>query len=98
MEFTNGIDTFRKHFSADEFGILETSIAFFLAYFIIIIVCLVFSKILIDRQFFHLTVKLFIASVIFQFISLLFIMAEYGQYSLSGYITKGMVTTSKKNI
>lgn len=94
LEFTNGEGPFRKHFSADEFGILETSIAFFLTYIIISIVCGVFAKILVMKSFFHITVGLYIASVVLQLISILFTMAEYGQYSQSGLVTPGMLTTS----
>ncbi|CAF0938245.1 unnamed protein product [Brachionus calyciflorus] len=94
MEFTNGDDTFRRHFSADEFGILETSIAFFIIYFILLIICAVFAKILINKSLFHVTVRLYIVSVLFQFLTILFMVAEYGQYSISGYVTPGMITTS----
>lgn len=95
MEFTNGEGPFRKHFSADEFGILETSIAFFLAYMIITIVCGVFAKILVMKSFFHITIGLYIASVVLQLISVFFTLVEYGQYSQRGLVTPGMITTSK---
>ena len=98
MTFTNGDGVFRHHFSADEFGIFETSIAMFIAYFLLLIVIFLFAKILHHKQLLHLTFNLYMMSVVFQFTSFLFTMAEYAQFSSSGMWTPGMLTTGISDI
>ena len=94
MQFTNGNDSFRRHFSADEFGILEASIAFTLIYFLLVIVGLIWAKILFNKMLLHITFKIFLVSVAMEFVSFLFLMSEYSQFSLSGISTPGMITIS----
>lgn len=95
VQFTNGPGVFRHHFSADEFGIFECSIAFFLTYFLMIILSIVFAKLLFNKSLLHATFKLFLASIIFQFLNYLFYMSEYAQFSSSGIWTPGMLTTAR---
>ena len=94
MQFTNGNDSFRRHFSADEFGILEASIAFTLIYLLLVIVGLIWAKILFNKMLLHITFKIFLVSVAMEFVSFLFLMSEYSQFSLSGISTPGMITIS----
>jgi hypothetical protein len=91
--FTNGDKLFRIHFSADEFGIFETSITFTIVYFLLILLTCAYATILYNKKFFHLTFQLFLASVVIQFVSFLFFMSEYAQFAYSGQFTPGMLTT-----
>nr|QVK45728.1 G protein-coupled receptor [Proales similis] len=95
FNLTNGDYIFRHHFSADEFGILETSIAMTIWYFLMLLFCAVYAKILIKRTLFHITFRLFIASVGFQFLHFLFYMSEYAQFAYSGIFTPGMIVTAR---
>ena len=93
MLLTNGDYVLRHHFSADEFGILETSITMFLVYILFILLGFVYSKILYTQSFLHVTYKLFFSTVIIEWVSFLMYMAEYGQFSVSGKHTPGMITS-----
>lgn len=90
--FTNGNETFRKHFSADEFGIFETSIAMSAYYLILNLLALISAKMLHSKQFLHATFKLFISSVFIQFVSFVLTLSEYAQFSQSGISTPGLLT------
>jgi hypothetical protein len=92
ISLTNGDYVFRRHFSADLFGILETSITMFIIYTLFIVFGIGYGKLLYNKKFFHNTFKLFLISVIFEWISFLFYMSEYGQFSVSGKFTPGMLT------
>ena len=92
---TNGDGVFRHHFSADLFGILETSITMFIIYTIFILFGIVYGKLLYNKNFLHNTFKLFLISVSFEWISFLFYMSEYGQFSVSGKFTNGILTSGK---
>ncbi len=91
--FTNGNGVFRHHFSADEFGIFETSIAMFFAYLILLIATCFYAKLLFNKSLLHTTFKIYIVSIIFELLYFLFSMAEYSQFSSSGSWTPGMLTT-----
>jgi len=95
---TNGPYEYEHHFSADEFGILQTSICFFILYSLFIILGIVYAKLLHNKQFLHVTFKLFLASIVFEWLSFLFYTSEYGQFKNSGIFTPGMLTTGKKII
>ena len=93
---TNGDGVFKHHFSADEFGILETSIIMFLVYTILLGLGTVYSIVLYNKKFLHVTFQIFIASVFIEWLSFLFYMSEYGQFSKSGIYKLGMLTTGRR--
>ncbi len=95
FELTNGNDPFHRQFSADEFGIFETSITFFILYAIMCIISIIFARILHRKMFFHVTFRLFLASVLIEFLYFLFTMSEYAQFSSSGISTPGMMTVAR---
>jgi hypothetical protein len=90
---TNGDNKFQRHFSADEFGILETSITMFIIYTLLILLGFVYAKLLYNKRFLHDTFKIFLVSVIVEWLSFLFYVSEYGQFSESGIYTPGMLIT-----
>ena len=73
-------------------GILETAIVFTVLYFLMNIIVFLFAKILHKKSLLHETFKLFIASLVLQFLSYLFIMSDLAQFSSSGVETSGMQT------
>ena len=93
---TNGDGNFQRHFSADEFGILETSITMFLIYTLFIVLGIAYAVKLYNKQFLHVTFQMFIASVVIEWLSFLFYMSEYGQFSQSGLYTPGMLVMGRK--
>jgi hypothetical protein len=95
MLLTNGNNTFKHHFSADLFGILETSITLFIIYTMFILLGIFYGKLLHNKKFLHNTFKLFLISVLFEWVSFLFYISEYGQFSVSGKFTDGMITSGK---
>ncbi len=84
-----------KQFSADEFGILETTIIMFVIYFILMILGIIYSRLLIKKHMFHMTFKLFIVSVFAQFCSFLVTLCEYAQFSSSGLSTPGVLVIAR---
>lgn len=90
---TNGDYAYEHHFSADEFGILQTSISFFIIYSLFVILGIVYTKLLYNKKFLHITFKLFLVSVLLEWFSFLFYTSEYGQFKNSGIFTFGMLTT-----
>ena len=46
-------------------------------------------------MFFHVTFRLFLASVLIEFLYFLFTMSEYAQFSSSGISTPGMMTVAR---
>ena len=73
-------------------GILETSIAMFIAYVLLALVGLLFAKLLYNKQLLHTTFKLFMASVVLELIYFLIMMSEFSQFSHSGIWTNGLTT------
>ena len=93
ITLTNGDYKFEHHFSADEFGIIQTSITMFIVYSLFIVLGIVYAKILHNRQFLHVTFKLFLYSIVIEWLSFLFYMSEYAQFMNSGIHTPGMLIT-----
>lgn len=54
-----------------------------------------FAVKLAERQVFHSTFKVYIASLIFEFTHLLVMCAQYGQYSIDGIERYGVKTFGK---
>lgn len=67
----------------------------FILYFFVLIVVGVYAKILRKKHLLHSTFKLFMSTIVFEFIAMLFFMSEYAQFSSSGIFTKGMLTMAR---
>lgn len=68
FQFTNGDGLFVKHFPADEHGIFEMDICFFLAQLLLLKCSYDIANILQRNKKYHFTVQLLHASVLFQWI------------------------------
>ena len=71
VELTNGNSFWNKHVSADEIGILETEIVFSILSLYLVITSARVAYILANRQVFHTSFKIFLASVILQMITII---------------------------
>ncbi|KAM9114730.1 transmembrane protein 145 [Pangshura tecta] len=84
MILTNGKSFWTRHFSADEFGILETDITFLLIFLLILLVSCYFGYLLKGRQLLHTTYKMFMTAAGVEVLSLLFFCIYWGQYACDG--------------
>ncbi|XP_062454692.1 transmembrane protein 145 [Rhea pennata] len=84
MVLTNGKSFWTRHFSADEFGILETDITFLLIFILIFLVSCYFGYLLKGRQLLHTTYKMFMAAGGVEVLSLLLCCGYWGQYACDG--------------
>ncbi|XP_054667297.1 transmembrane protein 145 [Grus americana] len=84
MVLTNGKSFWTRHFSADEFGILETDITFLLIFILIFLISCYFGYLLKGRQLLHTTYKMFMAAAGVEVLSLLFCCVYWGQYACDG--------------
>ncbi|XP_077985248.1 transmembrane protein 145-like [Glandiceps talaboti] len=90
MTMTNGDSLWDKHFSADERYIWETDLVFLILYMIMLSVVGYYSRELIARRMFHLTYKLFVGSVIAEWLSLGLKLAGYIKYAVTGVAVPGL--------
>ncbi|CAM5176751.1 unnamed protein product [Eretmochelys imbricata] len=84
MILTNGKSFWTRHFSADEFGILETDITFLLIFLLILLISCYFGYLLKGRQLLHTTYKMFMTAAGVEVLSLLFFCIYWGQYACDG--------------
>ncbi|XP_042826083.1 transmembrane protein 145 isoform X2 [Panthera tigris] len=84
MVLTNGKSFWTRHFSADEFGILETDVTFLLIFLLIFFLSCYFGYLLKGRQLLHTTYKMFMAAAGVEVLSLLFFCIYWGQYATDG--------------
>lgn len=84
MVLTNGKSFWTRHFSADEFGILETDVTFLLIFIFIFFLACYFGYLLKGRQLLHTTYKMFMAAAGVEVLSLLFFCIYWGQYATDG--------------
>ncbi|KAM8791085.1 transmembrane protein 145 isoform 2-T2 [Rhynchonycteris naso] len=84
MVLTNGKSFWTRHFSADEFGILETDVTFLLIFILIFVLSCYFGYLLKSRQLLHTTYKMFMAAAGVEVLSLLFFCIYWGQYATDG--------------
>ncbi|KAM9047843.1 transmembrane protein 145 isoform 3-T3 [Megaptera novaeangliae] len=84
MVLTNGKSFWTRHFSADEFGILETDVTFLLVFILIFFLSCYFGYLLKGRQLLHTTYKMFMAAAGVEVLSLLFFCIYWGQYATDG--------------
>ena len=90
FEFLNG-DSYLRHFSADEWFIMEMNFAFFALFFILIIITCVFAAKLNKLQFHHSTFKMYSVSLLLKFVSIFFYVGVYVYYQ------RGYESISGKN-
>ncbi|XP_073255470.1 transmembrane protein 145-like [Porites lutea] len=88
LEMTNG-DGWGKHFSADERYILIMDAVFFGAFMLMWLLSVYVANLLSARRLFHFSYKLFMASISFEVISLIFYMIYYDMFRRSGTETYG---------
>ncbi|XP_062967159.1 transmembrane protein 145 isoform X1 [Cynocephalus volans] len=84
MVLTNGKSFWTRHFSADQFGILETDMTFLLIFILIFFLSCYFGYLLKGRQLLHTTYKMFMAAAGVEVLSLLFFCIYWGQYATDG--------------
>uniref|UniRef100_A0AAV2MAK1 Intimal thickness related receptor IRP domain-containing protein n=1 Tax=Knipowitschia caucasica TaxID=637954 RepID=A0AAV2MAK1_KNICA len=84
MNLTNGKSFWTKHFSADEFGILETDITFLVIFSLVFLLSCYFAYNLKGRQLFHTTYKMFMTAAGVEVLSLLFHCVYWGLYGRDG--------------
>ena len=84
IEFTNGFNWYSKHFSADEIGVLETSIAFLVLYVLLGACYFLTRKELKKLRKHHHTVKMLGSAIILAFFSHGFFFLHYIWYSSDG--------------
>uniref|UniRef100_A0A4W5MA49 Transmembrane protein 145 n=1 Tax=Hucho hucho TaxID=62062 RepID=A0A4W5MA49_9TELE len=84
MKLTNGQSFWTQHFSADEFGILETDITFLVIFSLVFILSCYFAYNLKGRQLLHTTYKMFMTAAGVEVVSLLFHCIYWGLYARDG--------------
>lgn len=73
-------------------GIFETAIAMTIYYFILVILGIVAAIFLHAKRYLHVTFRLFIVSLVLQFVYFILYLSEYAQFSSSGMSTPGLLT------
>uniref|UniRef100_A0A3Q4MVC6 Transmembrane protein 145 n=1 Tax=Neolamprologus brichardi TaxID=32507 RepID=A0A3Q4MVC6_NEOBR len=84
MKLTNGQSFWTQHFSADEFGILETDITFLIIFSMVFLLSCYFAYNLKGRQLLHTTYKMFMTAAGVEVLSLLFHCVYWGLYAREG--------------
>uniref|UniRef100_A0A8C1AGD7 Transmembrane protein 145 n=1 Tax=Cyprinus carpio carpio TaxID=630221 RepID=A0A8C1AGD7_CYPCA len=84
MTLTNGQSFWTQHFSADEFGILETDITFLVIFATVFTLSCYFAYNLKGRQLLHTTYKMFMTAAGVEVLSLLFFCIYWGLYARDG--------------
>ncbi|XP_036601581.1 transmembrane protein 145 isoform X2 [Trichosurus vulpecula] len=95
MVLTNGKSFWTQHFSADEFGILETDVTFLLIFTLIFLLSCYFGYLLKGRQLLHTTYKMFMAAAGVEVLSLLFFCIYWGQYASNGIGNESLKIVAK---
>ncbi|XP_032469087.1 transmembrane protein 145 isoform X3 [Phocoena sinus] len=95
MVLTNGKSFWTRHFSADEFGILETDVTFLLVFILIFFLSCYFGYLLKGRQLLHTTYKMFMAAAGVEVLSLLFFCIYWGQYATDGISNESLKILAK---
>uniref|UniRef100_A0A668A8A3 Transmembrane protein 145 n=1 Tax=Myripristis murdjan TaxID=586833 RepID=A0A668A8A3_9TELE len=84
MKLTNGQSFWTQHFSADEFGILETDITFLVIFSMVFLLSCYFAYNLKGRQLLHTTYKMFMTAAGVEVLSLSFHCIYWGLYARDG--------------
>ncbi|KAK3742302.1 hypothetical protein RRG08_066076 [Elysia crispata] len=90
LHMTNGDDLLHQEFSADEFYILLIDIIFFILYLKIMVLSIFCAVKLRNRQLFHSTYKLYLASVTLWTTHLLCMVIAWGSYGNTGWEMRRM--------
>ncbi|EDO35391.1 predicted protein, partial [Nematostella vectensis] len=85
LNLTNGDDFWTMHFSADERHILKMDIFFVVTFLIVIVLAIHVTYVLISRRLFHYTYKLFIWSLLLEFVSICVNIGYYVHYGNTGF-------------
>ena len=101
MTMTNAMeesDRYHYHFSADEQGILQQELAFFVLQCLLVVFCYSESQALMKKRMFHYTVQLLAASVALQWLGIVFKMVYFFHFADTGirkrlYYRLGAVAT-----
>ncbi|RMX60692.1 hypothetical protein pdam_00014526 [Pocillopora damicornis] len=84
LEMTNGDTFWKKHFSADERFILPMDIAFFIIFTSLWFLGIYVACQLTSRRLFHFSYKLYLCSLTFEVLSLIFYLIYYIEYGKKG--------------
>eukprot|EP00128_Syssomonas_multiformis_P017974 Colp12_sorted_trinity150504_noHs@2686 len=96
VEMTNGVGNFVRQFSADEIGILETSIAFFIFFLLLLMVFQFYHvRVLKEMGMYHSTIKLLWICIFLGFLGFLLQLAHYGKLSQDGIGSEGALRASR---
>uniref|UniRef100_A0A8C5DKQ7 Intimal thickness related receptor IRP domain-containing protein n=1 Tax=Gouania willdenowi TaxID=441366 RepID=A0A8C5DKQ7_GOUWI len=95
MKLTNGQSFWTQHFSADQFGILETNITFLVIFFMVFLLSCYFAYNLKGRQLLHTTYKMFMTAAGLEVLSLLFHCVYWGLYATDGVGTGSLKLLGK---
>uniref|UniRef100_A0A671M1P0 Transmembrane protein 145-like n=1 Tax=Sinocyclocheilus anshuiensis TaxID=1608454 RepID=A0A671M1P0_9TELE len=97
MTLTNGQSFWTQHFSADEFGILETDITFLVIFALVFTLSCYFAYNLKGRQLLHTTYKMFMTAAGVEVLSLLFFCIYWGLYARDGVGNGSLKILGEKN-
>ncbi|CAD5117960.1 DgyrCDS6699 [Dimorphilus gyrociliatus] len=92
ITMTNGNGLFSKHFSADEFYILETNMGFLIAHWMILLLSTYVALRLKARQLFHTTYKMYMVSLVCEVLFLFITCIYLGKYANDGLENRGIKT------
>ncbi|XP_071806148.1 transmembrane protein 145-like [Asterias amurensis] len=84
LTFTNGEGFWDTHFSADQFGILETDITFLILFGLLFMASLYVANVLHNRQLLHTTYKMFILVTFCYVVAMMFFIIFYVDYANDG--------------
>nr|XP_054760379.1 transmembrane protein 145-like [Lytechinus pictus] len=95
LTMTNGEDWWYKHFSADQFGILATDIAFLFMFMALFGCSIYVAMILASRSLFHTTYKMYMWVLFLYILSLVFYIIFYADYANDGTEVRGLKFTAR---
>ncbi|XP_063960084.1 transmembrane protein 145-like [Lytechinus pictus] len=95
LTMTNGEDWWYKHFSADQFGILATDIAFLFMFMALFGCSIYVAMLLASRSLFHTTYKMYMWVLFLYILSLVFYIIFYADYANDGTEVRGLKFTAR---
>nr|XP_002124065.2 transmembrane protein 145-like [Ciona intestinalis] len=90
VKLTNGHSFWTEHFSADEFGILETNLFFLIVFALMLILSIHVAVSLQNRQMLHTTYKMFMVCIALEVFGLLMLCVAIGTYASDGIGNNGL--------
>ena len=87
---TNGATPNSMHYSADEIGIFDATITYFILYSVLLVISYLIGVALRNRKKLHVTVKVLLYSVLCQFCGLFFLLVNLGYFSDTGINRRGL--------